>query len=188
MIDAARELAGEAFSSGALRVFLALVLFQGFHELEHVVQVIQRYSLGVSNGNGLLGSVTDVEPLHFAYNTIYLILLAAAWVLLGFHADGPRRHGWPVFGLLTFALVFQAWHEVEHAFKLAQYFALGVNGTGGILGQGPGAVAPRFSIPLLHLAYNTLAYVPALAAFVLLMRRAWRPGRSRASAAVLHPA
>ncbi len=55
-----------AFRSRAMTVFLALVLLQGFHELEHVTQVLQRYLLGIPDGNGLLGSLADVEPLHFA--------------------------------------------------------------------------------------------------------------------------
>ncbi len=169
---ATRQLRSATVSSPALGVFLALVLLQGFHTLEHVVQVVQRWALGIPNGNGLLGSLADIEPLHFAYNTLYLALLAATYLLLDLDVDGPRRHGRLVFGLLTFALAFQAWHEVEHVVKLKQYFALGVNGTGGIFGQGPGAVAPRFPIPLLHLAYNLTAYVPTLAAFLVLMSRA----------------
>lgn len=152
-------------------VFLLLVLLQGFHELEHVVQVAQRSFLGIPNGNGLLGSLVDIEPVHFVYNSLYLGLLVATYLLLGLHRDGPRRHGALVFGLLTFALAFQGWHEVEHVFKLAQYFALGVNGTGGVFGIGPGALAPRFPIPLLHLAYNTVAYLPALAAFAITARQ-----------------
>lgn len=156
----------------AAAVFLAVVLLQGFHELEHMVQVVQRYVLSIPNGNGLVGSLTDVEPLHFAFNSLYLGLLVATYFLLGLDEEGPRRHGRLVFGLLTFALAFQVWHEVEHAFKLEQYFALRVNGTGGIFGQGPGALAPRFPIPLLHLVYNTVTYVPALAAFAALRRRA----------------
>lgn len=150
-------------------VFLLLVLVQGFHELEHVVQVIQRYALGIPNGNGLAGSLADIEPVHFAYNTVYLALLAATFVLLGLPKNAARL-GTIVSGSLTFALVFQSWHEVEHVFKIAQYFALGVNGTGGVFGQGPGALMPLLPIPLLHLAYNTVAYVPALVAFIAITR------------------
>src|SRR5713226_7962891 len=159
------------FSSPALTVFFALVLVQGFHELEHVVQVMQRFVLGVPNGNGLIGSLADIEPVHFVCNSLYLGLLLAVRVLLGLHRDRPNEHGRLVAGLVTFALAFQMWHELEHVFKLTQYFALHVNGTGGIFGQGPGAVALLFPIPLLHLAYNTIAYIPALAAFILLVRR-----------------
>jgi hypothetical protein len=169
------------FASRALTVFLALVLLQGFHELEHVVQVLQRFTFGVPNGNGLIGSVADVEPVHFVYNSLYLGLLLAVFVLLGLHRDGASEHGRLVAGLVTFALAFQMWHELEHVFKIAQYFALHANGTGGVFGQGPGALAPLFPIPLLHLAYNTVAYLPALAALGLLVARAAAPARARAS-------
>jgi len=159
------------FASRALTVFVALVLLQGFHELEHIVQVVQRLALGIPSGNGLVGSLADIEPVHFVYNSLYLCLLMAVFALFGLHREGPSEHGRLVAGLATFGLAFQMWHELEHVFKLTQYFTLGVNGTGGVLGQGPGAIAPLFPIPLLHLAYNTVAYVPALAAFVLLVRR-----------------
>jgi hypothetical protein len=163
--------ASALFSSPALTTFLALVLVQGFHELEHVVQVLQRFAFGVPNGNGLIGSIADIEPVHFVYNSLYLGLVIAVFVLLGLHRDTANEHGRLGAGLVTFALVFQMWHELEHVFKLTQYFALHVNGTGGILGQGPGAIAPLFPIPLLHLFYNTVAYAPALAAFIVLVRR-----------------
>ncbi|MBI2324857.1 MAG: hypothetical protein HYY42_02450 [Chloroflexi bacterium] len=159
------------FSSRALTVFLALVLVQGMHELEHVVQVAQRTVLGIPNGNGLLGSLTDIEPLHFAYNSLYLALLVSVFVLLGLHHDGPSPHGTLVGALVTFSLAFQMWHELEHVFKLVQYVALGVNGTGGILGQGAGGLLRIFPIPILHLAYNTIAYVPALLGFIVVVRQ-----------------
>lgn len=151
-------------------VFFVLVLVQGFHEIEHVVQIVQRFALGIPDGNGLIGSLADIEPVHFVYNSLYLALLVAVFVLLGLHRDGPSEHGRLVAGLVTFALAFQMWHELEHVFKLVQYFSLHVNGAGGIFGQGPGAIAPLFAIPLLHLAYNTVAYVPAVTAFVVLLK------------------
>ena len=158
-------------SSGAMTAFLALVLIQGFHEIEHVVQVVQRFALDVPNGNGVVGSFADIEPVHVAYNTMYLALLVVVYARLGLFGPGPSPVGRLVIGLLTFALAFQMWHELEHVFKMVQYVALGLNGTGGILGQGPGGLVQAAPIPLLHLAYNTVAYVPALAAFVLLRER-----------------
>jgi hypothetical protein len=103
--------------------------------------------------------------------TLYLALKVAVYLLLGLQRAGARQHGRLVYGLLTFVVVFQSWHEVEHVVKLAQYLALGVNGTGGVFGQGPGALLALFPIPLLHFAYNTVAYVPALVAFVIMTRR-----------------
>jgi hypothetical protein len=166
-----RQRTDAIFSSQALTVFLALVLVQGFHELEHIVQVAQRALLGIPNGNGVLGSLTDLEPLHFAYNSLYLALLVSVFALLGLHRDGPSEHGPVVAGLLTFALAFQMWHELEHVFKLVQFVILDVNGTGGIFGRGPGGLVQLFPIPVLHLVYNTIAYAPALVGFAILMRR-----------------
>lgn len=166
-----KERVDAIFSSRALTVFLALVLVQGSHELEHVAQVAQRTFLGMPDGNGLLGSVTDIEPLHFAYNSLYLALLVSVFLLLGLHRDGPSAWGPLVAGLVTFSLAFQMWHELEHVFKLVQYLVLGANGTGGILGRGPAGLVPLFPIPILHLGYNTVAYLPALVAFIALVRR-----------------
>jgi hypothetical protein len=152
-------------------VFLALLAIQGFHLVEHLTQVVQRYLLGIANGNGILGSVADIEPVHFVYNVAYLALLAGPYVLLGLHRHGPRRVGQAVVALLTFALVFQGFHVLEHVAKMVQYLQLSFrNGTGGILGEGPGALVPLFPIPLLHLVYNAIAYVPAVLAFLLLRR------------------
>lgn len=173
--SAGRLVRSAARSSPALAAFLALVLVQGFHEVEHVVQVAQRFAFGISDGNGVLGSFTDIEPLHLAYNAIYLALLVTVYVQLGLHGPGPSAHGRLITGLLTFALAFQMWHVLEHVFKVVQFVALGVNGTGGIFGRGPGALVPVASIPLLHLAYNTVAYLPALAAFVLFRERTRQP-------------
>jgi hypothetical protein len=151
----------------AYLAFLALVLFQGFHELEHVVQVIQQFLLGNPKGAGILGSVFDGPPLHFLYNTGFLALLIATYVLLGMHRSGTRREfGTMVFALLTFAVVWQSWHELEHIVKLYQYYTLGyINNVGGILAIGPGAILPLFNNVWLHFWYNTIAYVPIVIAY-----------------------
>jgi len=157
--------------SRAYFLFLAILGIQGFHLMEHVIQVTQRYVLGIANGNGIVGSVAEIEPAHLIYNTFYLLLLVATYVSLGLHHDSARFGGL-VHKLLTFALGFQAFHVIEHEFKILQYIQLGFqNGTGGIFGIGPGGVFPVFPIPLLHLAYNSLAYLPAVLAFVLLVRQ-----------------
>jgi len=151
-------------------LFLAILGVQGFHVLEHVVQIVQRYALGIGNGAGIVGSVADTEPVHVVYNGAYLTLVVAAYFALGLHRDRGRV-GTAVVGLVTFAVCFQAFHFVEHAFKIVQYVQLGFqNGTGGIFGAGPGGLIPLFPVPLLHLAYNTIAYIPMVLAFILLVR------------------
>src|SRR5262249_47865026 len=115
--------------------FLALVLFQGFHELEHIVQVIQRFVLGIANGAGIVGAYSDAVPVHFFYNTVFLALLVLTYVRLGMHRpEGRQQYGALAYYLLTFAVIFQSWHELEHVVKLVQYFALNHNNAvGGIL-------------------------------------------------------
>ena len=152
-------------------LFLGILGIQGFHVIEHVVQVVQRYALGIANGSGIVGSVADTEPVHLIYNAAYFGLLAAAYLALGLQQRSSPVEG-SVRGLLTFALCFQAFHLLEHTFKIVQYVQLGFqNGTGGILGSGPGGIVPLFPVPLLHLAYNAIAYIPVVLVFILLVRR-----------------
>src|SRR4029453_17507607 len=80
-------------------LFLGILGIQGFHLLEHVVQVVQRYSLGIANGNGLVGSVADTEPVHLVYNAAYFGLLVAAYLTLGLHRT-PAVFGGAVRWLL----------------------------------------------------------------------------------------
>jgi len=160
-----------SFATPALLAFLGLLAVQGFHLVEHITQVVQRYTLGIPNGNGILGSVADIEPVHFVYNVGYLGLLVVTYLTLGLRRDGPSRVGRSAFVLLTFTLAFQGFHVLEHVFKMVQYFQLGFqNGTGGIFGIGQGGIAPLFPIPLLHLGYNAIGYLPAVLAFALLVR------------------
>ena len=158
---------------GPYVVFVALLVLQGFHLVEHVTQVVQRYVLGIANGNGILGSVADIEPVHFVYNVGYLALLVAVYLRLGLVSDAASRVGRPAYVLLTFTLAFQGFHVLEHVAKMVQYLQMGLqNGTGGIFGMAPGGLAPLFPVPLLHLGYNAIGYLPAVVAFVLLVRRA----------------
>jgi hypothetical protein len=153
----------------AYSLFVILIVFQGFHELEHVVQLVQVFALSIANGKGIVGSFVDIEPVHFAYNSIFLTLLIGTYLVLGLHREHARRVGIRVFGLLTFAVVAQTWHEAEHVAKIVEYFQLGHrNGTGGILGIGRGAIYPTFNLVLLHFAYNTVAFTSAFLAFLRL--------------------
>lgn len=141
-------------------LFLEMIFLQGFHEMEHIVQVFQRTVLGIGNGAGMLGSVFDVEPVHMVYNLAFLLLLGAVYV--GCRRDVSAIPARPVavMRLLGVAFVFQTWHTVEHLAKMLQYFETGLNGTPGIVG---------YWIPIvyLHLGYNTALYLPVVIAFFI---------------------
>lgn len=141
-------------------IFLALVLVQGFHEVEHVVQVLQRYVFGNPRGAGFLGTWVDVEPLHFAYNAVFLLLVAVCFVAAGYHRGMGKRHHMLAFWFMAFALHFQVYHFVEHVFKIAQFIDTGRNGTPGIIGN-------FFNIVWVHFFYNTIEYIPIVLAFVI---------------------
>ena len=141
-------------------LFLEMMLLQGFHEIEHIVQVIQRSVLGIGSGAGVLGSAFDVEPVHLIYNLAFLLLLGA--VFYGCRRDRSVIPARPalVMGLLTVSFVFQGFHTVEHVVKMVQFFQTGMNGTPGIVGH-------WIPVVFLHLGYNTGLYVPVVLAFFL---------------------
>jgi hypothetical protein len=123
------------------------------------VQVLQRFVLGIPHGNPIVGQAVDMEPLHFLYNLVLLASLGVLWWAADLRHLRGRDWGTVAFLLIAFATLAQSWHMVEHVVKLLQYLATGKNDTPGILGA-------AFNLPLLHLAYNILVYVPLLAAFV----------------------
>jgi hypothetical protein len=139
-------------------LFLEMMVLQGVHEMEHIVQVFQRTALGIGNGAGMLGSVFDIEPVHMVYNVAFLALLGGVWFGCRRDVGAIPMNASRVMTLLKVSFVFQMWHTVEHVVKMWQYFELGVNGTPGILG---------YWVPVvyLHLGYNTLLYAPIVIAF-----------------------
>lgn len=131
-----------------------MILLQGFHELEHIVQVFQRFVFDNPKGAGILGTWLDIEPVHLAYNSAFLLLIALSFWLGHFR---PRSL---TFCLMSFVLLFQGYHVTEHVFKIFQFLASGMNGTPGILGH-------HFNLVWLHFTYNTIVYIPVLLVFFL---------------------
>lgn len=134
--------------------FMVVVLA---HWAEHLIQAYQIWSLGMPRHHalGALGMIwpwlVHSETLHYAYALVMLIGLLA--LLPGMR--GQARTWWGV------ALALQFWHHFEHALLLSQA------ATGWRLGAGPAPmsilqlVLPRVE---LHLFYNTVVFVPMLAA------------------------
>ena len=146
------------YTQAALFGMLAIVLVQGFHEIEHIVQVFQRFTFDNPKGAGVLGTWIDIEPVHLGYNAAFLGLIGLVYWQGRFWQN--RRAQPVVFGLMTFVLLFQGYHLVEHLFKIAQFIDTGKNGTPGILGN-------RFNLVWLHFTYNTVEYAAFVLAFFL---------------------
>ena len=139
-------------------LFLEMMVLQGFHEFEHIVQVFQRTVLGVGNGAGILGSAFDVEPVHMVYNLLFLVLISAVYAGCVRDRSVIPANADQVMRLLQMSFVFQIWHTIEHVVKMYQYFQTGLNGTPGILGY-------WYPVVWLHFWYNTLLYAPIVVAF-----------------------
>lgn len=140
-------------------VILTLALaVQSFHMLEHIVQLIQKFVLNISAAHGLLGASLDFEPVHFIYNIIYLSLIAIVWQSF---RNTPVRNMKLIYGLLSFVLVSQSWHFLEHIVKLQQHFVNGCLTCSGILGYYANPI-------LLHFGYNMIVFVPLIIVYVIL--------------------
>jgi hypothetical protein len=138
-------------------ILTVAVTVQSFHMLEHIVQVIQKFVLQFPVAHGILGASLDFEPVHFTFNIVYLGLVAAVWISF---TKTPIRNMHLIYGLVTFVLVFQSWHFIEHAVKLDQHFVYGCISCPGILGH-------YFDVILLHFTYNAIVYVPLVVVFVI---------------------
>jgi hypothetical protein len=145
-----------------LAVFTAVVVA---HWLEHVVQAVQIFVLGMPRPKslGLLGTIWPwlftSEWLHYGFAVVMLVGL---WLLApGF--TGRARQWW------LLALGIQVWHHFEHLLLLAQAM------TGYRV---PGQTAPVSVLQLfvprveLHLFYNAVVTVPMVIGAVLHRRRA----------------
>jgi len=146
----------------------ATLLVQAAHMVEHVAQVTQKFILHMPAAHGLLGSIFDLEWVHFVYNTVlYAAFLAVyAW----YRRAGPGRVPFAMRGVLW----LQGYHVVEHLVKMYQYYALGITvGPKGILG---------FFIPLIWLHFFLNLFVLILLAGVYRGTRAAVPQPAQAIA------
>ena len=152
-----------------LNAFMVVVVL---HWAEHLVQAYQIWVLGWPRpqARGLLGMaypwLVTSEILHYGYAIVMLVGLAL--LLPGF--AGRARLWWAVaFGL-------QFWHHIEHLLLLVQA-QTGHN----LLGRPvPTSIAQLvFERVELHLFYNSVVFLPMLAAVYLHLR----PNRRELTAA-----
>lgn len=150
-----------------LLIFLGTaVAIQGAHDMEHIVQSIQVFFLGVprAQAGGLLGSVFDFPVVHFIYNIVFFVALtwAVAWV---YGLGGFRKFDAAGMWALLIAAGIQAYHAVEHILQISQEAATGTQ-------RPPGAIGLIGDNVIAHLVLNT-------AVFVLPLFALWRFGGFR---------
>ena len=148
-----------------LALFYVLVVSQGGHLLEHVVQVAQVHVLGMAppDANGVFTAL-DAEWVHFLWNT--WVLAATVPLVLRY-----RDNSW-----LRLAAVAAVWHELEHAYLIVGHVMNGTVGDPGLLAGGGalGGGVPVTRIDL-HVAYNVIETLPIVVAFGVTLRREQAP-------------
>jgi hypothetical protein len=148
----------------------AVVAIQGGHVVEHVVQLLQVFALGVPEDDalGLLGYVLQFngteEWLHLGYNTLYLVALYV--LILPLWRITPAVISTRAFWFFVVASVWiESWHIVEHGVIISHVIA-----NGGCPCPGIGDVALGLSDTILHFFYNAIAYAGVVYAYVLIVR------------------
>ena len=162
---------GASLSPTAFWFMTAVVVIQGGHVVEHVIQLFQVFAFGVPEQDalGLLGYVLQFngteEWLHLGYNTFYLLALYALIVPL-WRITPTVLSTWAFWFFIVASVWIESWHMVEHGVIISHVIA-----NGGCPCPGIGDVALGLSDTILHFFYNALAYAGVVYAYVLIVRQ-----------------
>jgi hypothetical protein len=162
---------GASLSPAAFWFMTAVVVIQGGHVVEHVIQLFQVFAFGVPERDalGLLGYVLQFngteEWLHLGYNTFYLLALYALIRPL-WRITPEIVPTWAFWFFIGASVWVETWHMVEHGVIIANVIA-----NHGCPCPGIGDSALGLSDTILHFFYNALAYTGVVYAYVLIVRR-----------------
>jgi hypothetical protein len=153
-----------------LPLFIAVVVVQGIHVIEHVIQLAQIYLFGVADDDalGLLGYVFEFqgteEWLHLVFNLSYLLALYA--LVLPLRRMVPQTVPFWAFGVFVVgAAGLESWHVVEHSVIIANVLK-----NSGCPCPGIGDAALGVTDTQLHFVYNAMAYAATVTPFWFLSR------------------
>jgi hypothetical protein len=151
-------------------LFVGVVVVQGVHVIEHIIQLVQVYVLGIPDEKalGILGYILQLqgteEWLHLVFNVTYLsALLLLVVPLRGVVPDVVPRWAYASF---LFGVGLEGWHNIEHAVIISNVLR-----NGGCPCPGIGDVALGVSDKVLHFFYNAAAYSATVPAFVYYISR-----------------
>jgi hypothetical protein len=172
----------KALSSAAFWFLAGVVVIQGGHVIEHVIQLLQVFGFGVAEEDalGLLGYLVQFdgteEWLHLGFNSLYLAALYML-VLPLWRITPLVLPVWAFALFLVGGVWLETWHVVEHGVIISRVIA-----NDGCPCPGIGDAALGVSDTILHFAYNVIAYAGLAAAF-LYARRARTSAREPSPAA-----
>lgn len=170
---------GRTIGTRLVAFYAAVVLVQGVHVVEHIIQLVQVYVLRIPDDNalGLLGYVFSFqgteEWLHIVFNVTYFAsLVVIAW---GLWHSPVARSVIPLLALLAFfffGVWLEGWHVVEHLVIISNVIAN--NGC-----PCPGILDARLGVSdtVLHFGYNAIAYAATVIPFMYVVRYLRRSAR-----------
>jgi hypothetical protein len=171
---------GPAIASRFLAFYAAVVVVQGVHVIEHIIQLVQVYVLHVPDDEalGLLGYLFSFqgteEWLHIAFNVSYFASLVV--IVWGLWHSPAARSVVPLLALLAFLFFgvwLEGWHVVEHLVIISNVIANNGCPCPGILDAQLGV-----SDTVLHFGYNVVAYAATVLPFAYLIRQLRRSAGS----------
>ncbi len=153
-----------------LPLFVSVVLIQGFHVFEHIVQLAQVYVFDVADDDafGLLGYLIKPqgteEWLHLGFNSLYLLAIYALVRPL-WQVTGTAIPLWSFVVFAAAAVGLESWHVVEHIVIIANVIE-----HSGCPCPGIGDRALGVTDTQLHFVYNAVAYAGTVTPFWFLMQ------------------
>ncbi len=151
-------------------VLTGVMLIQGIHVIEHIIQLGQVYAFGVADDDalGLLGYVFQFqgteEWLHLVFNVSYL---AALYLLLGplWKLVPDVVPSWAFWAFAVWGVGLESWHVVEHLVIITNVIQ-----NSGCPCPGIGDRATGLSDTVLHFGYNAVAFTALALPFWYVMR------------------
>jgi hypothetical protein len=153
-----------------LPLFTAVVIIQGVHVIEHIIQLMQVYLFDVPDDDalGLLGYLIQFngteEWLHLGFNMAYLTsLYLLVWPMRKLVPSSIPPWAFVVF--VAGGVAVESWHEVEHVVIMSHVIR-----NNGCPCPGIGDVALGVTDTQLHFVYNAVAYAATVTPFWFLKR------------------
>jgi hypothetical protein len=162
--------AGPTVGGRLMVLYTGVVVVQGIHVVEHIIQLFQVYVFNVPEDDalGLLGYVYQFqgteEWLHLVFNSVFLasLLLIAAGLVWSRTARSAVPL-WAMTAFFVFGVGLEAWHVIEHSVIISHVIANNGCPCPGILDSWLGV-----SDTVLHFGYNAIAFAATLLPFAFL--------------------
>lgn len=162
--------AGPTVGGRLMVLYTGVVVVQGIHVVEHIIQLFQVFVFNVPEDDalGLLGYVYQFqgteEWLHLVFNSVFLAsLLLIAAGLLWSRTTRSAVPLWAMTAFLVFGVGLEAWHVIEHSVIISHVIANNGCPCPGILDSSLGV-----SDTVLHFGYNAIAFAATLLPFAFL--------------------